>query len=88
MNEGGRMLTNHQLVPTPLFEMEQLKRDKQREYQALYMPAMFEGVRIGAPFLGAPLRGTLQHAVAKLDTRLHQLKERLFIRIAVNGASK
>ena len=40
------MIANQQLALVPLVELEQLAQDKQREYQSLYMPAIFEGVAV------------------------------------------
>jgi hypothetical protein len=40
------MLVSQQLALVPLVELEQLARDKQREFQSLYTPITFEGVSI------------------------------------------
>jgi hypothetical protein len=52
--------------------MEQLKRDKQREYQALYAPQMFEGVPIQAPVKDTPIRTVLCSILPTLVARIRR----------------
>jgi hypothetical protein len=74
------MFSNDQVALVPLDELEHKMREKQREFESLYKPAMFEGVPIhlskasdhtGMPVFSA-LRAAIAHWVGQLTSVIAQ----------------